>query len=167
MSFYGKPTNALTINGGMAYMISKLGAGFFVPCATGSAATCTRDANGDQAGGAPRLRATLAFEYGFPLASLHASVGGDVVRTSEKVFDRTDPARNLPATTIFGARLAMRSADDKIGLTLYARNLFDKFSPTYRAGNIAAFATADTHSYIQFAGPESRRLLGVSMDAKF
>ena len=167
VNFYGKPTSALTVNGGMAYMISKLGPGFFVPCATGSAATCTRDANGDQAGGAPKLRATLAFEYSFPLASLHASVGGDVVHTSEKVFDRTDPARNLPATTIFGARFGMRSADDRIGLTLYARNLFDKFNPTYRVGNLAAFATADTHSYMQFVGTESRRVLGVSLDAKF
>jgi iron complex outermembrane receptor protein len=167
VNFYGKPTNALTINGGMAYMISKLGAGFFVPCATGSAPACTRDANGDQAGGAPKLRATLAFEYSFPLASLNASVGGDMVHTSEKVFDRTDPARNLPATTIFGAKFGVRSADDKIGLTLYARNLFDKFSPTFRSGNIASFATADTHSDIQFVGTESRRVLGVSLDAKF
>ncbi|MBC7379182.1 MAG: GAF domain-containing protein, partial [Burkholderiaceae bacterium] len=105
--------------------------------------------------------------YSFPLASLNASVGGDMVHTSEKVFDRTDPARTLPATTISGARFGMRSADDKIGLTFYARNLFDKFSPTFRSGNIASFATADTHSYIQFVGTESRRVLGVSLDAKF
>ncbi|MBC7437778.1 MAG: TonB-dependent receptor, partial [Bdellovibrionales bacterium] len=167
INIYGKPTNALTINGGAAYMISKLGSGFFVPCATGSAPACTRDAGGDQAGGAPKLRATLAVDYSFPLASMRASLGGDVVYTSEKVFDRTDPDRNLPATTIFGARFALRSADDKVGLTLYARNLFDKFSPTYRVGNLAAFATADTRSYIQFVGTESRRVVGLSLDAKF
>lgn len=87
--------------------------------------------------------------------------------TSEKVFDRTDPARNLPASTIVGTRFGVRSADDKVGLTFYARNLFDKFSPTYRIGNLAAFATGDTRSYTQFLGPESRRVLGVSLDAKF
>ena len=83
------------------------------------------------------------------------------------MYDRTDPARNLPATTIVGARFGVRTADDQLGLTLYARNLFDKFSPTYRSGNLTAFATGDTRSYIQFVGPESRRLLGVSLDAKF
>jgi iron complex outermembrane receptor protein len=167
VSFYGKPTNALTVNGGAAYMVSKLGPGFLVSCATGSAATCTRDARGDQVGGTPKFRATLAVDYSFPLASFRASLGGDVVYTSEKVFDRTDPARNLPATTIVGARFGVRSADDKVGLTLYARNLFDKFSPTYRVGNVASFATGDTRSYMQFVGPESRRVIGVSLDAKF
>jgi iron complex outermembrane receptor protein len=167
VNFYGKPTKALTVNGGVAYMESKLGPGFLVECAMGSPAGCTRDATGDPAGGAPRVRATLAFDYGFPLASLRASLGADVVYTSEKVFDRTDPARNLPATTIVGARFGLRTADDKLGLTLYARNLFDRFNPTYRIGNLVAFATGDTRSYTQFLGPESRRVIGVSLDAKF
>lgn len=167
VSFYGKPTNALSVNGGVALLQSKLGSGFLVECAAGSPAGCTRDAAGDPAGGAPRRRATLALDYGFALGSLRAFLGGDVVYTSEKVFDRTDSARNLPATTIVGARFGMRTSDDKLGLTLYARNLFDKFSPTYRSGNLAAFATGDTHSYTQFVGPESRRVLGVSLDAKF
>jgi hypothetical protein len=167
VNFYGKPTKALTVNGGVAYMRSKLGPGFLVECAMGSAPGCTRDASGDPAGGAPKLRATLAFDYGFPVSSLRASLGADVVYTSEKVFDRTDPARNLPATTIVGARFGIRTADDKLGLTFYARNLFDKFSPTYRVGNLVAFATGDNRSYMQFVGPESRRVLGVSLDAKF
>jgi len=98
---------------------------------------------------------------------LAVSLANAQLYTSEKVFDRTDPARNLPATTIVGARFGIRTADDKVGLTLYARNLFDKFSPTYRVGNLAAFATGDTRSYMQFLGPESRRVLGVSVDAKF
>jgi iron complex outermembrane receptor protein len=148
-------------------MQSKLGPGFLVECAMGSAPGCTRDATGDPAGGAPRVRAVLAFDYGFPLASMRGSLGADVVYTSEKVFDRTDPARNLPATTIVGARFGIRTADDKLGLTLYARNLFDKFNPTYRVGNLTAFATGDTRSYMQFLGPESRRVIGVSLDAKF
>jgi iron complex outermembrane receptor protein len=150
-----------------AYMVSKLDPGFLVQCATGSAPGCTRDAGGDQANGAPRVRATLAVDYGFPLASLRASMGGDVVYTSEREFDRADPARNLPAITLVGARFAVRSADDKVGLTLYARNLFDKFSPTYRVGNLAATVTGDTGSYMQFVGPESRRVIGLSLDAKF
>ncbi len=167
INFYGKPIQALAVNGGVAYVRSKLGPGFLVECAMGSAPRCTRDATGDPAGGAPKLRATLAFEYGFPLGSMRASLGGDIVHTSEKVFDRTDPARNLPATTIVGARFGMRTADDKVGLTFYARNLFDKFSPTYRVGNLAAAVTGDNRSYMQFVGPESRRVLGVSLDAKF
>ncbi|MES2632229.1 MAG: TonB-dependent receptor [Pseudomonadota bacterium] len=167
LNFYGTPTNALTVNGGVAYTVAKLGAGFLVECAMGSPAGCTRDAGGDQAGGAPKVRATLAMDYRFPLASMRGSIGGDVVYASEKIYDRTDPARNLPATTIVGARFGVRSADDKVGLTLYARNLFDKFNPTYRSGNLVAFATGDTRSYMQFVGPESRRVLGVSLDAKF
>ena len=67
----------------------------------------------------------------------------------------------------FGARLGVRTADDKLGLTFYARNLFDKFNPSYRVGNLVAFATGDTHSYIQFLVPESRRVIGASLDVKF
>jgi iron complex outermembrane receptor protein len=165
--FYGKPSSALTVNGGAAYMIAKLGPGFLVQCAMGSPAGCTRDASGDQAGGAPKVRATLAMDYTFPVGSLRGSLGGDVVYTSQKLFDRTDPAVNLPATTIVGARIGIRSADNRSGVAFYARNLFDKFSPTYRIGNLAAFATGDTHSYTQFLGPESRRVLGVSADVEF
>jgi iron complex outermembrane receptor protein len=165
--FYGKPARALTVNGGVAYMQSKLGPGFLVQCAQGSPAGCTRDATGDQAGGAPKLRAVLAVDYGFPLLSMRASLGADVVHTSEKVYDRTDPNVNLPATTIVGARFAMRSPDDKWGVSFYARNLFDKFSPMLRVGNLISFATGDKFSYIQFVGPESRRVVGVSVDAKF
>ncbi len=167
INFYGKPTHSLTVNGGLAYMVAKLGPGFLVECAMGSPAGCTRDAAGDQAGGTPKVRGTLALDYRFALASMTATLGGDVVYTAERVFDRTDPARNLPATTIVGARFGIRSADDKVGLTFYARNLFDKFSPSYRSGNLAAFATGDNRSYIQFLGPESRRVLGVSLDARF
>ncbi|MDF2464181.1 MAG: ATP-binding region, ATPase domain protein [Ramlibacter sp.] len=98
---------------------------------------------------------------------LAVSLANAQLYTSEKVFDRTDPARNLPATTIVGARFGIRTADDKVGLTLYARNLFDKFSPTYRIGNLIAFATGDTRSFMQFVGPESRRVIGVSLDVKF
>lgn len=167
VSFYGKPTRALTVNGGVAYMQSKLGAGFLVECAVGSPPGCTRDAGGDQAGGAPKLRGTLAADYGFALRTLRASLGADVVYTSEKVFDRTDPVRNLPSTTIVGVRFGVRSADDKLGLSFYARNVFDKFSPTYRSGNLTGAATGDPRSYMQFVGLESRRLLGISLDAKF
>ena len=167
VNIHGKPTKALSVNGGVAYMRSKLGPGFLVECAMGSAPGCTRDATGDPAGGAPKLRAMLAADYTFPLASFRASLGGDVVYTSKKVFDRTDPARNLPATTIVGVRFAIRTFDDKVGLTLYARNLFDKFNPTYRVGNLAAFVTGDTRSYMQFLGQESRRVVGLSLDAKF
>jgi iron complex outermembrane receptor protein len=165
--FYGKPTRALTVNGGVAYTEAKFGPGFLVQCAQGSAPTCTRDATGDQANGTPKLRAVLAVDYGFLLASMHASVGADVVYTSAKVFDRTDPARNLPATTLVGAKFALRTADDKVGVTFYARNLFDRFNPSYRLGNLISFATGDNRSYMQFVTPESRRVLGVSLDAKF
>ncbi|MBC5763205.1 TonB-dependent receptor [Ramlibacter albus] len=167
LNFYGKPVQALTLNGGVAYTRSKLGPGFLVECAMGSPTGCFRDAAGDPAGGTPKLRATFVFDYAFAVASLRASLGGDVVYTSEKVFDRTDPARNLPATTIVGARFTLRRADDMAGLALYARNLTDRFSPTYRVGNLVAFVTGDTRSYTQFVGPESRRLVGVSFDAKF
>jgi iron complex outermembrane recepter protein len=98
---------------------------------------------------------------------MRASLGADVVYTSEKIYDRTDPNVNLPATTIVGARFAVRTADDKWGVSVYARNLFDKFSPTLRVGNLISFATGDKLSYIQFVGPESRRVVGVSVDAKF
>ncbi len=167
INFYGKPVEALMVNGGISTMDSKYGSGYLRQCKMGSAPNCTRDGTGEQIGGLPKLRATLAAQYQFSLGGMRASLGGDVVYTSEKVFNPTDPDITLPAVAIYGARFGLRSSNDSWGVSLYARNLFDTFNPTYRIGNLIAFATGDNGSYTQFLGIESRRLVGVTFDVKF
>ncbi|HSV55418.1 MAG TPA: TonB-dependent receptor, partial [Burkholderiaceae bacterium] len=167
MNVYGRPSAALTVNGGVAYIESRYGSGYKLECAVGSPAGCTQDATGAQIGGVPRVKATIAAEYAFKVGDYKAFVGADAVYTSERVLNPQDPIRNIEARTTLGARMGFRSANDNWGVTLYARNLTDEFQPTYRLGNLLGFVAGDSKSYAQFVGPESRRLIGVSLDAKF
>lgn len=167
VNVYGRPSAAWTLNGGVAYMVSKYGPGYLLECAVGAPAGCTQDATGAQIGGTPRLKATVAAEYGFNLGDYRAFMGADAVYTSERVFNPQDAMRNIGARTTLGARMGFRSASGNWGVTLYARNLTDEFQPTHRLGNLLGFVAGDTKSYAQFVGPESRRLIGVSVDAKF
>jgi iron complex outermembrane receptor protein len=167
LSFYGRPTTAFTVNGGAAYTIAQYGPGYFTPCGAASAPGCVRSAQHDQVAGAPRFRATLAAEYVIPVGTLKAAFAGDVVYQSKQVFNPTDPMRNFEPRTTLGARVGLRSQDDKWGVSLYVRNLLDDFQPSFRTNNILGFVTGDTRSYFQAVGADARRLFGLTFDAKF
>jgi iron complex outermembrane receptor protein len=167
VSFYGKPTSEWTINGGLAYMIAKYGAGFRTACPASAPAGCTRDAEGDQLNGAPRFRFNLTAEYTLAVGAFKTSLAGDVVYQSKQVFNPADPARNFDPRTTLGARVAIRSQDDRLGVALYVRNLLDDFQPVTRNANYVGTIVNDVNSYIQTMGPESRRLVGLTFDAKF
>lgn len=164
---YGMPAPFLKLNGGLAYVEATYGAGYKLACAQGSPAGCQQDATGAQINGVPRLRATLAANYLFDVLGYRGTAGADVAYSSKQVLNPQDPLRNLDARTTVGARLGLRSADDKWGVALFARNLFDQFQPTNRFGNLLSFVTGDSKSYVQLVGPESRRTIGLSIDATF
>lgn len=167
VSFYGRPSREVTINGGAAYMVAKYGPGYFTACAAGAPAGCLRNAENDQVGGTPKFRANLSAEYAVPLGSFKAAFAGDVVYQTSQVFNPEDPIRNLGARTTVGARMSFRPLDDKWGVALYVRNLLDEFQPAYRTANILGFVAGDARSHFQQVGPESRRLFGLTVDAKF
>jgi iron complex outermembrane receptor protein len=150
-SFYGRLTPALMINGGVwrgkveIHDRSSLGA----------------------AGATPTTRATLAADYSFLVAGLRSSVGADLTYVNQQANDPSAPLSFDQKATIVGAKASVRAPSDKWGLTLSVRNLFDKFDPAGRSSNFLGTFTGDTGSAFQSVKAETRRIVGLALDAKF
>src|SRR3546814_20084571 len=118
--------------------------------------------------GTPRWKAPFSTEYGNPRsAAIDARVQLDVVYTSKVSWSAAyAPRLATPGAAIFGGRIGIRSSDDRYGLALFARNLFDVYRPTVRISTPVAGQLL-SESYAQLRGPESRRILGIALEAKF
>jgi len=175
----GRPARGLTVNVGALYNDAKYGAGYQVPCAQGQTAaqgciTLPSGAKVDDAGGnaligSPKWKLTGFGEYERAVGGdWQGFVQADVAYTSKITFDAAySPQNSNKAAAIFGARLGVRTTDSRVGVSVYARNLFDTYRPTVRFSTPTAAQQRDTLSFAQISGPESRRTVGVSLDAKF
>jgi iron complex outermembrane receptor protein len=174
----GRPTPGLTLNIGALYNDAKYGDGYFVACAQGQTAAqgCQTlgtgkvdDAGGNPLVGAPKWKLTGFGEYATALTgSIKGFVQGDVIYTSRIYFDAAYSPQNANApAAIFGARIGLRTDNDRFGIAVFARNLFDTYRPTVRFATPTALQQLDPLSFSQISGPESRRTIGVSLDAKF
>ena len=174
----GRPTRGLTLNVGAVYNDAKYGNGYFVACAQGQTAAqgCETvggaqvdDAGGNRLVGAPEWKVTAFGEYAATLTgNIKGFVQADMVYTSRIDFDAAYSPQNTNApAAIFGGRIGVRTDNDRFGISLFARNLFDTYRPTVRFATPTALQQLDPVSFSQISGPESRRTLGVSLDAKF
>jgi iron complex outermembrane receptor protein len=174
----GRPTRALTLNAGVLYNDATYGDGYLVACAQGQTAaqgcqTLTNGATVDNAGGnrlvgSPKWKATGFAEYVVPVDTAEAFVQADIVYTSRINFDAAfSPQNTNAAATIVGARIGARTQDQRFGVSFFARNIFDVYRPVVRFATPTARQQLDSLSFVQIAGPESRRTLGVSFDARF
>lgn len=174
----GKPVRALTLNAGVLYNDATYGDGYLVACAQGQTAAqgCQTLANGatvDDAGGnrlvgAPRWKLTGFAEYAVPIATAEAFVQADAVYTSRINFDAAySPQNTNRGAVIVGGRVGARTQDGRYGASIFARNLFDVYRPLFRFATPAARQQLDPLSFSQISGPESRRTIGVSFDARF
>jgi iron complex outermembrane recepter protein len=92
---------------------------------------------------------------------------GDAVYTSRVNDDATgDPAVRVAGATIVGGRAGVRSSDGRWSLAVFGRNLFGTFRPTVRFAAPTAAQELDPKAYAQMMGPESRRVIGLSFDAR-
>ena len=183
LNLMGKPSSSLTMNGGLTYTDARYGAGYTVSCyqqqtasegclpllnASGSAVGTGASAQGHQLVASPRWKALLSGEYSAPLFGRQGFVQADVVYTSRVHDDATgDPAVDIAGTAIVGGRTGLRSADGSWSVALFARNLFDTFRPSVRFAAPVAAQELDPKAYAQMTGSESRRVLGLSLDAHF
>uniref|UniRef100_B0T910 TonB-dependent receptor n=1 Tax=Caulobacter sp. (strain K31) TaxID=366602 RepID=B0T910_CAUSK len=175
----GRPMAGLTLNAGALYNDAKYGAGYRVSCAQGQTAAqgCVTvsptisydDAQGNPLVGAPKWKLTAFSEYTHTLTGgWDGFVQADVAYTSKINFDAAySPQNTSKAATIVGGRIGVRTADERLGVSLYARNLFDTYRPVVRFATPTARQQLDPLSFSQISGPESRRTVGVSLDAKF
>jgi iron complex outermembrane receptor protein len=183
-SVFGKPAPGVTLNLGGVYDDARYGPGYLVSCAQlqtvaqgcvpvlGSGGTpvgTITDAGGARLVGAPEWKVTASGEYARSLANnLTGYVQVDLVYTSQINWDAAyDPIDTSAPAAIVGGRIGVRTDDQRFGVALFVRNLFDVYRPIARFATPAAPQELDPQSYSQIAGPESRRLIGVSLDARF
>jgi iron complex outermembrane receptor protein len=175
----GRPTRNLILNAGVVYNDAKYGAGYRVSCAQGQTAAqgcmtlsptvSVDDAGGNRLVGAPKWKLTGFGEYSHDFGGeLEGFVQADLTYTSRINFDAAySPQNSNAAATIVGGRIGLRTQDQRLGVSIFARNLLDTYRPVVRFATPTARQQLDPVSFSQISGPESRRTIGVSLDAKF
>jgi iron complex outermembrane receptor protein len=164
-NLFGRPAQGLITNLGVTYTDAKYGAGYF----PADAVNVPIDARGRRLIGAPKWKVTASGEYSKALSSgLEGFVQADMVYLS-KTFSNAanDPILSTDGSAIFGGRIGLRTNDARYGVSVFARNLFDKFRPTARFATPTAAQQLDAFSFSQFAGSESFRVVGLTLDARF
>lgn len=182
-NLFGRPTRGLSLNLGAVYNDARYGDGYLVACAqqqtaaqgcipqvvNGATIGRVDDAGGNRLVGTPEWKVTASGEYAADLSSrTQAYLQADMVYTSRINWDAAfNPiAQNAPAA-LFGGRLGVRFADQRFGIAVFGRNLFDVYRPTVRFATPTAALQLDPRSYAQISGTDSRRVIGLSLDAKF
>lgn len=179
----GKPSASLTLNAGAAYNDATYGAGYVVSCAQlqtaaqgclplisgGKVVGSGTDAGGNSLIGAPKWKGTFSGEYVMAVSSQYqAFMQADLVYTSRINFNAAyDPINSNAGATIIGGRVGLRTSDGKFGASLYVRNLFDTYRAAARFAAPTAVQQREPAAYAQITGAESRRLIGISVDARF
>jgi iron complex outermembrane receptor protein len=178
----GRPVHELTVNLGGLYNAAKYGSGYRIACSqlqtpaqgcqtviAGGVPLSTTDAHGNQLIGAPEWKVTSSVEYAADVRDgLSGFVSVDAVYTSRINFDAAyDPLDTNAAATIFGGRLGVRREDGRYGVSIFVRNMFNQYRPIVRFATPTAAEQFDPQSYSQIAGPESHRVVGLSVDGKF
>ncbi len=183
LNIYGRPMRGLNLNIGAVYNDARYGDGYLVACAQGQTAAqgClpqviggavrgqVDDAGGNRLIGSPVWKVTASGEYATAITNtVQAFVQADMVYSSRVYWDAAfNPiAQNDPAA-IFGARVGVRFDRERFGISAFGRNLFDTYRAASRFATPVAAQQLDPRSYAQISGPESRRVIGLSLDARF
>lgn len=164
-SLFGRIVDGLTANIGVIYNDAEYGAGYTVA----NFVNVPTSAEGKQLVGASKWKITASTDYTTPLSGdLDAFIQADMVYRSKRFSNATnDPILATEGGAIFGGRIGIRTSDERLGASVFARNIFDSFQPSARFATPAAAQQLDPLSFSQFAGPESHRIIGLSLDAKF
>jgi iron complex outermembrane receptor protein len=119
---------------------------------------------------APKFTYTLSGNYDVPVGDVTASFGlnwfwrGDVTYSSNG-----DPGLRQDGYGLLGANVGVRDPDGKWRVSLFARNLLDKFfvARVIAQPTLNSPVGAPLGSYAQFPAADARRIIGVSVDFKF
>lgn len=180
LTVFGRPVRGLSLNAGVIYNDAKYGDGYYVTCAqlqtaangcvaAPGSALLADNAGGNRLIGSPEWKGTGSAEYEMRLGDrLAAFAQVDVVYTSRITFNAAyDPLNANAPAAIFGGRLGLRTIDQRYGISVFARNVFDTFRPAVRFATPLAAQQGDPQSYSQVAGTDTRRVVGLSIDARF
>lgn len=164
-NLFGRPVKGLIANVGLSYNDAKYGAGY----TTANFANVPTSAKGGQLVGSAKWKLTASLEYSAALSdSLEGFVQSDMVYKSRTFSNATnDPILSTKGGALFGGRIGLRTSDQRYGASIFARNLFNTFRPSARFATPVAAQQLDPLSFSQFGGPESHRVIGLSLDARF
>ncbi len=162
---FGRPAKGLTTNVGVTYLDAEYGEGYSIA----NFRNVVTSAEGKQLVGSSRWSVTASGEYSTAVSNrLNAFVQADMVYRSRQFFNATNDAiLSERGAAIFGGRLGVRTTDQQFGVSVFTRNLFNTFRASTRFATPIAAQQLDPLSFSQFAGPESRRVIGLSLDARF
>ena len=164
-NLFGQPIPGLIANVGVTYNSTRYGAGYSIA----NFQNVTTSAEGRELSGAAKWKVTASAEYSTALSSrVDAFVQADMVYRSRAFSNATNDAILATAgAALFGGRVGLRTNDQRFGASVFARNIFDTFRPTARFATPVAAQQLDPLSFSQFAGPESHRVIGLSLDTRF
>lgn len=156
VELFGRPFPGNTTNVSAAYVDATYPSKFYG--ADGSLLT------GHQLNYAPKFKASLSTEQEFPLATgYRLVVGGDLTyRTSQSMYLSALPQYVVPDQVVGNVRVGVRS-DKSWSVFLFARNVGDAVYPTSLYPTSAFYPGGSWH----MLDPNSRRVLGVQLQAKF
>lgn len=182
LTLFGRPVEGLNVNAGFVYNVAKFPAGW-----TGYNPNDLRDpVAGTTIGttglgnlqivGVPKTKFTLSGDYEHALGALEGFVGFDAVHKSAMRLAYSGDARFMyPAHWSVGARLGVRSPDQKWSVELFARNLGKEREPVTLFGGpsfippgIVPFApNGQVDGISGWTGQTTLRQVGLSAEVRF
>lgn len=185
VEFTALPFDGLTLSGGTTFNDTKYKDLTSIPCYYGqpvgvgrnlcNPATNSTDVSGNQLDNAPKWTTSFTARYEHPVSQDWVGfLQGDVYHRSSFYFSQTrDPHLRVGPTAIFGLSLGARTEDERLSITAFVRNLFDKRVPSYKLADPAApfyvgpsgmSDAALGGNYWQNFGPNSFRTMGISVN---
>ncbi|MBI1686754.1 TonB-dependent receptor [Caulobacter hibisci] len=158
VNLFGQPVHGLSLNTGVIYNPVTYPKGF--------TAQDGSDLGGEQMANAPKWKFTLSGEYRHAVAgTIEGFVAADTVyKSAVRYAASTDETVTFDAHWTVGGRIGVRDPDKGWTAAIFVRNLTDSHEPTVRYAN---FPDGSIGSYGQILTPQSFRLVGLSLDARF
>ncbi|MEY2883606.1 MAG: hypothetical protein RL490_1330 [Pseudomonadota bacterium] len=118
---------------------------------------------------APKFTYTLSAAYDIPVGNMMLNLGANWFHRSSVTYSSNgDPGLTQDGYGLLGANISLRSENNRWRLSVFARNLLDKYfvSRVISQPVLNSPATAPLGSYAQFPSADARRIIGVSLDVK-
>lgn len=172
---FGRPIENLTLNAGVIYDDAQYASSFVVACnpeqvkGTGACSTLGTTQAVPQIAGAPKWKFLLNGEYDHNLSSsLVGYIQSDLSFTSKIYAAATpNPRTDIPAETLWGARLGVRSEDGRWGVSIFGRNLLDKRYVPLTGDPLSGFDGGGGGAYWALPSFDSYRTYGITLDTRF
>lgn len=171
LSVLGSVLENFSVKAGVTYTDTAYGAGYTVGgCPAGSSPRCQSTSSGAtfyDAAGEPftyvsKWKGLLSGEYSTPVTeTFDGYAEADVSYASRWRTTVFDPKTTRSDQTLLGARIGMRTRNDRFGISVYGRNLLDQFRGT------PLRIAPPFVPYVQILNADTRRSFGLAMDIRF